>query len=163
MRWLKVFAVVAVGGLLLACEPPPTASAADEADVNSISFGRGNNRGTAFLLPDPFCGVIDGNGEGVIVDCQHQIATASPNGNAMVVVKVSGVANPTGRAIRWDAYNPPQIMLDAWGLDAPPAPCFVYDRYWGATFTLHWSNTVSASGEAKLICHYNKNSSYEFP
>jgi hypothetical protein len=147
------------------CSDPPTTStsANDDADVGAISFGRGNNNGTAFLLPDPDCGVLDGDGGFVAVECEHQIGTPSRNGNAMVVNKVSGVPNSTGRAVRWDAYNPPQIMLDAWGLDAPPAPCFVWDRNWGATFTLHWSNNVSASGEATLICQYNKNSAYEFP
>jgi len=121
------------------------------------------NNGAVRWIPDPECGVIDGDGEFFIVDCRNQIATYSRNGNAIVVVQASGVPNSTGEMLKWDAYNPPQVMLGWFGLEEPPAPCYVLGPDGGGLFTLNWRATLTPSGQATLICHYSEKWEYQWP
>jgi hypothetical protein len=146
---------------LVACTDQPTA-ANDTDAVSSPAL----SKGAVHNLPDPFCGVIDGNGDLVIVDCLQQIATYSKNGNAVAVVKASGVPNPTGKAVHWDAYNPGSGLLDAWAgvLDAPPIPCVIPDVKGAWTlFTMNWQGMVSASGNATFRCTYSKKFEFQWP
>jgi hypothetical protein len=97
------------------------------------------------------------------VDCRNQIATYSKNGNALVVVQANGIENNTGRVVKWDAWNPPAIMLEWFGLTEPPAPCFVLGPEGGALFTMKWEGRVTPGGAASFTCHYAKQWEYQWP
>ncbi|UCF21354.1 MAG: hypothetical protein JSU87_08230 [Gemmatimonadota bacterium] len=124
----------------------------------------GTNNGAARWIPDPNCGVLDGDGNIVWTDCRNQIATYSGNDNALTTVKESNIPNSTGTVVRWDAYNPPPGLAEMWGLEGPPVPCGLVDTNYEFTlFTTKWSATISPSGEAKLICHYTTKWKWEPP
>jgi hypothetical protein len=168
MLWRIPLVVLLVAGLVAACDQAPTAVDADDApDAAGIVMEADGNNGAVRWIPDPECGVFDGDGEFFIVDCRNQIATYSANGNALVVVQASGVPNPTGKTLHWDAYNPPQIMLDWFGLTEPPAPCFLYGPGGLAEedflFTVNWKATLTPSGQGSFICHYAKKWEYQWP
>ncbi|MGB5301620.1 MAG: hypothetical protein WBO43_08560 [Gemmatimonadota bacterium] len=159
MRWRIPIAVLLVAGLVVACDQGPTEAADSTADVPAIQADNGAVR----WIPDPECGVFDGDGEFFLVDCRNQIATYSNNGNALVVVQASGVPNPTGEMLQWDAYNPPQIMLDWFGLTDPPVPCYVLGPDGGALFTLNWKAKLTPSGQGSFVCHYKEQWEYQWP
>jgi hypothetical protein len=167
MRTLNFFIACAICGLLVFCEPAPMAvdDAAETADVTLAK--NDNNKGAVRWIPDDFCGVYDWEGDVVWTPCHNQIATYSGNGNAIVTVKATGVANPTGEVIVWDAYNPPQWLSDAfleyYGFNDPPLPCAVLDPMGEYLFTLNWWNKLTPSGEATMICHYQKKWEYMWP
>jgi hypothetical protein len=157
MRYLRLGLLPLV---FVACTDQPTA-VLDAAAVGAPTF----SRSAVHNLPDPECAVIDGNGDFVIVDCRQQLATYSANGNAIAVVKASGVANPTGRTVVWDAYNPGHAMLEAYsGVLDPPLPCVIPDTNGEWTlWTLKWKATVSAGGQATMTCHYSKHWEFQWP
>lgn len=152
-----VFAIGCSDGLTT--EPVET----DVANVGNVALSSHGNNGAVRWIPDPFCAVFDGNGDPVFVDCRNQIATFSKNGNAIVVVQKTGVYNPTGEVVKWDAWNPPQILLDFYELEEPPAPCFVLGTDGGALFTIKWTAKVTPGGVATFMCHYAKKWEYTFP
>ncbi|MBO9618870.1 MAG: hypothetical protein J7539_07535 [Niabella sp.] len=76
------------------------------------------------------------NGAGHLVDAMgsgNAVITHSDNRN--VVCKASGLANPMGSEVMFNAEN-------------KGVPCNAL-----GVFTKDWHETVSASGEATLICH----------
>jgi len=154
-----VFAIGCSDGLTT--EPVET----DVASVGGIALSSHGNNGAIRWIPDSECGVFDGNGDLIFpVDCVNQISTFSRNGNALVVVHASGVANPTGKTVHWDAWNPPQQLLDLFGLEEPPAPCVLFNTDMElALYTLHWKGTVTPSGEAHFVCQYQKKWEFTFP
>ncbi len=157
---------------MVGCTDGPTASLSNENDHDVLvgtssrivfpSAEEGFAKGAVRYIPDENCGVLDGEGHFVWpIDCRNQISTYSQNGNAHVVVKASGVFNPTGEVVRWDAYNPGPDMLAYYG--APPAPCWLLGPEGEDLFTLNWSAQVTPSGEATFMCHYKKQWEYQFP
>ncbi len=140
--------------------------AEDSASDVPLLLGKtdGTNKGAARWIPDPNCGVFDGDGNIVWTDCRNQIATYSSNDNAVVTVKEPNVPNSTGRVVVWDAYNPPDWLVDLWGLEEPPAPCVLADTNHEFTlFTVKWSGKITPSGQASFICHYMKKWEWEPP
>lgn len=87
----------------------------------------------AIVIHDGGCSLLDGNGAGVTADSSHAVVT--PSGNGVLVCKVKGVPNATGRAVRFDAAST--------GLSCGTA----------AGSTQDWHETVSASGNATLVCN----------
>lgn len=138
---------------------------ADVATVGGVALSSHGNNGAIRWIPDDECGVFDADGHIIFpVDCRNEISTFSENGNAMVLVRASGVTNNTGKAVRFDAYNPPQdLFLFFPDLTEPPLPCLVFDTNGDFVATLHWSSTISASGEAKFVCQYSKKWEFQFP
>lgn len=163
MRWRIPVALALAAFVALSCQEAPTAVEDSASEVPGILAKSDDNNGAVRWIPDPECSVFDSYGDFVIVDCRNQIATYSSNGNANIVVKASGIENHTGRVITWDAYNPPQIMLDWFGLDEPPAPCFVYGPNQEALFTINWEGKLTPSGEATLKCHYAEKWEFQWP
>ena len=147
----------------VSCDQAPTAAEDSPSDVPGIVMSVDGNNGAVRWIPDPECGVFDGDEEFFTVDCRNQVATYSRNGNAIVVVQASGVPNSTGQTLHWDAYNPPQVMLDWFGLEDPPAPCYVLGPDGGALFTLNWKAKLTPSGNSSLVCHYAKKWEYQWP
>ena len=172
MNWsaglLRLAGGVALAGMV-ACEQAPTA--ADGADAGGMMLGRTNNNGASLWLPDGSlpCAVVDGNGAVVPVPCTMQVATPSANGNAMVVVRASGIANPTGRTVHWGPDNPGYqwagLFYYTFGLTAPPYPCGVKvgpgsTYFVDIVFTTDWHATVTPSGEATVTCHFSEDSAW---
>ena len=159
MRYLRcaLFPLV-----LVACTDQPTAVSEADGQIGLVF-----SNGAVHNLPDPECGVIDGNGDLVFpLNCKQAISTYSANGNAVIRVEASGVPNPTGTAVFWDAYNPGRGFLAIWAgvLDDPPIPCGLYATD-GETFlfTLKWRGVVSASGEASFTCWYSTKWEFQWP
>ena len=161
--WAATFVLAA---LLCGCtgDTTLTGNAEDEALQSETANLESVAKGAIRWIPDPFCGVWDGNGELYFVDCSNQISTFSHNGNAMVVAKASGVPNDTGQPVRWDAYNPPPLLEELFGT---PAPCFVITGEGlcpdDLKATSKWFSTVSPSGEAVLQCHYAEQWALDIP
>lgn len=163
MHWRIPFALVLSLLVAMSCQDAPTAAEDSVAEAPEILFDSHGNNGAVRWIPDPFCAVFDGDGEPVFVDCRNQIATFSRNGNAIVVVHETGVSNTTGKVVKWDAWNPPQVLLDAYELEAPPAPCFALGTEGEALFTMKWQAMVTPGGHASLICHYAEKWEYQWP
>lgn len=87
----------------------------------------------AIVINDGGCALLNGDGGGVVADSSHAVVT--PSGNGVLVCKVKGVANSTGRAVRFDFAST--------GLSCGTA----------AGSTQDWHETVSASGNATLVCN----------
>jgi hypothetical protein len=161
-RRIPLLAVLALF-VAVSCDQPPTAAEDSASEVPGIVMSANGNNGAVRWIPDPECAVFDGDGNPFWVDCRNQIATYSRNGNAVAVIQATGVPNTAGNVVKWDAYNPPQVMLDWFGLDAPPAPCYVIGPDGGALFTLNWRAMVTPAGHGSLICHYAKKWEYQWP
>lgn len=90
----------------------------------------------AVVINDATCGMLDGDGNFIFADSSHSVETSSNNDNSVFICKASNVPNSTGKAVRYD--------FDSTGL-----PCGTL-----AGSTNKWHETVSASGEAKLVCQF---------
>ena len=164
MRWQVPLGVALVAFVVVSCDQPlPTATEDSPPDVPSILMSADGNNGAVRWIPDPECTVFDADGNPFWVDCRNQIATYSSNGNAIAVIQATGVPNTTGRVVKWDAYNPPQMMLDWFGLAEPPAPCYVIGPDGEGLLTLNWRAMVTPGGHGSLICHYAKKWEYQWP
>lgn len=87
------------------------------------------------------CGLFDGN-QSVVWPAEAKItATQSPNDNAMVQCSADVTPANSGRAVQFD-YN------------STGASCGVLDSKGAVQMTQHWEETVSASGNATMTCHY---------
>ena len=133
------------------------------SDAATALMKSDGNNGAVRWIPDPECAVFDGDGDPVFVDCRNQIATYSKNGNAVAVIQATGVPNSTGQVVKWDAWNPPQVMLDWYEFAEPPVPCYVIGPDGGALFTLKWKAMVTPGGHASLICHYSHKWEFQWP
>ena len=164
--------VLSAGAFMLACASPPTATT--DTDAGAVLPGLANDNGARIWLPDGSlpCAVVDGVGALVPVPCSRQVATPSPNSNALVVVRASGISNPTGKAVHWGPDNPGYMWAGlfyvTFGVTAPPYPCGVKvgpgsTYFVDIVFTLDWHATVSPSGEATVTCHYSTESAWYPP
>ena len=133
------------------------------SDAATALMKSDGNNGAVRWIPDPECAVFDGDGNPVFVDCRNQIATYSKNGNAVADIQATGVPNSTGQVVKWDAWNPPQVMLDWYEFAEPPVPCYVIGPDGGALFTLKWKAMVTPGGHASLICHYSHKWEFQWP
>jgi len=159
-----VFFVILVAFVAVSCDQTvPTATDDSTSDAATALMKSDGNNGAVRWIPDPECTVFDGDGNPFWVDCRNQIATYSSNGNAVAVIQATGVPNSTGRVVKWDAWNPPQLMLDWFGLTEPPAPCYVVGTDGEGLFTLKWQAMVTPGGHGSLICHYSKKWEYQWP
>jgi len=154
-----VFAIGCSDGLTT--EPSATDGSHPGSVVALSSHG---NNGAVRWIPDEECGVFDGLGELVFpMNCRNAIATPSKNGNAMITVKATGVYNPTGKVVKWDAWNPPPGLAQFYPGFEPPLPCGMFNVDGDLVFTTKWSGSVTPSGQAQFICHYAKKWEYTFP
>lgn len=173
MRILSLVCGLVLAAVVTSCttDSIPTATndtgfsgVAVQTDDISMMKSDGTDKGAIRWIPDEECGVFDGSGDFFPTSCRNEISTYSANGNAMAVVRASGVPNPTGKVVHWNAYNPPPILLVWYGFESPPVPCALLDTDGELTlFTLHWSGVVSSSGEALFRCQYSKNWEFQWP
>jgi hypothetical protein len=178
MRATRILLGLALVGLALACEPDPADLAIGTVEpalsLHASTMGyMGLNMGATVNRNEIGCRIPDGVGEwfpddGWTLPCTMEIATNSKNMNAMIIVKASGVPNPTGRTVRWGPFNTPQVWADGYAPDVtePPYPCFLlgpdYDLA-NPLYTINWWSYVTPSGEAKLVCHYQKKWEFQWP
>lgn len=87
------------------------------------------------------CFLLDGNGNIVLADSSHEVQTSSNQDNTIQTCSAKKVPNSTGTAVFYDFANTGFF-------------CGTSDN---SRFTTDWRETVSASGNAKLVCHF-KNS-----
>jgi hypothetical protein len=100
------------------------------------SFSRDSARAGAVVIRNAGCGLFDGTGQTVLADRDATILTQSTHQNTILICKVKTVANPAGRAVKYDSENNPLF---------PGLECGTF----GGS-TTKWSETVSASGNATL-------------
>lgn len=103
-----------------------------------ISGTAGANNAAIVIRLDGTCGLFDGDG-GEVVDVDGLTVINSGTGSGGVITcKASGVANSTGKAVKYDAEHNPI---------GPGLQCATFTG-----FTDKWTETVSASGEAMIRC-----------
>jgi hypothetical protein len=168
-------------GLLVGCEPDPAGPEMEAAVVAPapaffapMQGSMDSNKGAVIHKGEIGCGVVDGEGHWFppepdlyTLPCNIEVATNSKNLNAVIVVKASGVPNPTGETVHWGPYNPGTDWEASYpDLIGPPYPCFLlgtdYDLN-NPLFTVNWKAWVTPSGEAKLVCHYQKKWEFQWP
>ena len=102
-----------------------------------------NETQSAVVIKEGLCGLYDGNGGFAITNDVQTTATQSPNGNAMLRC-IAQVEPPLdGKAV---VYNGNKDGLGC--VIGTPSGWF---------YTQQMHETVSASGQAVLTCHYNAN------
>jgi len=161
----KATLLLTVWGVLFACDSPPTAVQDVEA-LGVLMKAEGMGHG-AIVMRGGDCAVIDGTGAFFLIPCTVEVATYSPNGNALAVAHASGVPNPTGQVVFWGPNDPGWEYAATWeeyfGITTPPYPCYVLGPQGEALFTVNWSAMVTPSGEATMTCHYSKKWEYQWP
>ena len=124
---LKKRVALTVAGITVATVLGFTAMAGPGAGVASADSA-------ALLIDNRLCGLLDGDGNIVIISPMHAVITQSANGNRVLKCSIKGVANSTGRAAHFDHESTGYM-------------CHVF----GAV-TAKWHNKVSKSGNATLTC-----------
>jgi len=172
MRLLRIVLCVALAATLAACGETPPTSPTPTVDVGggTISTAGGNSsNGAVVHHGEEGCAVVDGNGDlfppppdEFTLPCGTEVATFSKNLNAKITVHASGVPNDTGKIVHWGPYNPGQAWMDLYPeLSGPPYPCYLFGTEYSGVgddllSTVKWHATVTPSGEATLVCVYQK-------
>ncbi|HEX6322256.1 MAG TPA: hypothetical protein VFZ36_00915 [Vicinamibacterales bacterium] len=86
----------------------------------------------AVVIDSIGCSLFDG--DGAIVGADSGRAVVTPSGNGTLVCKVKGVANSTGSAVHYDFASTGIVCGTPAGI------------------TENWHETVSASGNATIVC-----------
>ncbi len=179
MRAARMSLCLAFLGLVLACEPDAAGPEMDALEVVepvaallSPAMGpMGFNMGAVVHKGEIGCRIVDGEGnhfpDDFTLPCTMEIANYGQNLVSNLVVKASGVPNPTGKLVRWDPYNPGHAWEESYPeLEQGPYPCFVlgpdYDLD-NPLYTVNWWAYVTPSGEAMLVCHYSKKWEFQWP
>ena len=178
MKPTRMILVIGFFGLVVGCEPGPAGPEMEGAVVASapalfppMQGSMDSNNGAVIHKGEIGCAVVDGEGKWFPGDwslpCKVEVATNSKNLNAMVVVEASGVPNPTGKTVHWGPYNPGTDWEASYpDLSGPPYPCFLLGTDYDLSnplFTINWKAWVTPSGEAKLVCHYQKKWEFQWP
>jgi hypothetical protein len=151
LRFPTTMLTSAVSGtvILTACTERPGATAPNDSPTAAISSPgasfRSKSPRAAVVIRNSGCVLFNGDGELVLAARDIVIATQSTRRNTTLICKVKKVANSSGRAVRYDSEQNPFGPGVACGILRPPED-FV--------LTTTWSETVSASGNATLRCHF---------
>lgn len=106
---------------------------------SNASFRSGSAR-AALVIRNAGCGMFDGTGEIVFAGRDFAVLTQSTRQNTTVICQVKKAPNSTGHAVKYDSEHNPLFA----GLEC--------GTFLGST--TRWSETVSASGNATLRCHF---------
>jgi hypothetical protein len=141
-------AVVIGTAILAACTERPGPTAPTDSPTAAISpagtsFSSKSPR-AAVVIRNSGCVLFNGDGELVLADRDISISTQSTRQNTTLICKVKNVATSTGRAVRYDSEDNPF---------GPGTACGIL-RLDGFVLTTAWSETVSASGNATIRCHF---------
>jgi hypothetical protein len=127
-------------------EPTATQGVSTVAESHPPATFRSANAHAAVIIRNGACGLIDGNGEFVFTDHEIVIATKSTRLNTTLICKVKNVANSARRAVKYTSEANPLAPGAACGIARP-------DDF---VVTTAWNETVSASGNATLRCHFRR-------
>jgi hypothetical protein len=111
----------------------------ESASPSNVALRSASSR-AALIIRNNGCAVIDGSGSIVLAARDFSVLTQSVGSNTNLICKVKRVANPTGHAVRYDAEHNPFF------------PGLTCGTRRGST--TKWSETVSASGNVTLRCHF---------
>ena len=96
-------------------------------------------------------GAFDGDGNPVVVLCTAMtVETNSETGVIHASCQGKGLANNSGRAVKYDIYNNPFYWQDGILI-----PCGVFLADGTLVFTENWTETISASGNYVFRCKVN--------
>src|SRR5215470_4749251 len=95
------------------------------------------------IKPDGGCALFDGNRAFAFTTNTQITATQSPNGNSTFKCQANVTPSSSGQAVQWNQGNTGALC----GIDNP----------FGFQVTDDWHETVSASGQATLICQVHPN------
>jgi hypothetical protein len=135
--------------LLAACSEPAGSTAPTESShygTTIVSASSTSSPRRAVIIRNNGCVLLDGDGGIVEADRNIVILTHSTGRNATLICKVQGVVNSARRGVTYDSENNPL---------GPGTVCGIFRPQEGANvFTTAWKETVSASGNATLRCHF---------
>jgi hypothetical protein len=95
--------------------------------------GAGANNAAIVIHEEGGCILLDGDGNWVEADSLHWVIRKS---SEELVCRVAGVPNSTGKAVIWNVNNTGIL-------------CYT------GQYTDQWTETVSASGNATVHCHFD--------
>jgi hypothetical protein len=137
IRFQAVAALSAAGCLaVFGCDH---AAPTDTGSPSNVSLRSARAR-AAVVIRNNGCLLIDGAGDIVLADRDLSVLTRSTGNNTTLICKVKKVSNPSGHAVTYDAD------------DNPFFPGLTCGTVRGST--LKWNETISASGNATLRCHF---------
>jgi len=101
----------------------------------------------AVVIRSVNCSILDADGNSIDVEASgRQVTTSSTNNNGVLVCKFN--VDAPGVAVHWDAYHAFP------GDDGNnPTSCINDDA---SLITLNWKETISASGQGTLTCHFKE-------
>ena len=155
----NTFLALVIVGLLAACQDQQQPVDPIDAEFNAFFDAAESHRALVIHKGETWwCGIYDGNLQGIFPLYPVEVITQSRNGNAVSICHADGIANPTGRAIVWKPENFPyydECLIwngEGDGFEFPPEwP----PQDWYSTKV--WKQVISASGHATMTCHYNEN------
>ena len=146
MRLIPFACILLISGANIGCNAAPVGpadthglSTAAEAPFG-ISFRSASAQAAVIIRNSGGCRLFNGEGQFVTADRDFKVSTQSTRQNSMLICRVKNVANSTGRAVR---YTGKETGLQC-GILLP-------DRF---VVTPAWTETLSASGNATLRCHF---------
>lgn len=98
-----------------------------------------NNAALVIHSTDGSCGMLDGNGNVYTTTLSMVVITYSENENVSYRCEAKGLPNDSGIAVQFDYENSQRNCI----LE-------------GVGSTQNWTNTVSASGNGTLSCHFRR-------
>jgi hypothetical protein len=144
-----IVTVVLSGGFSLGCnatpvEPAEMQGVSTAAEPHPPTTFRSASAKAALVIRSGGCALFDGDGDFAFVDHDFIVATQSTRLNTTLICKVKNVANSSGRAVKYTSENNPFGPGVGCGIVLP-------DNF---VVTAAWTETVSASGNATLRCHF---------
>jgi len=171
MRW-RIPAVFTLALFVaVSCDQQPIEPSSAAAAVPVTPLFAAGGLGSTVVRGDIGCWLIDGDGDYYpstpTGSCGTEVSTYSRNGNAVFIMRMSGVPNSTGRTVHYDAYNPGwRVVQENPDLAPGPYPCYLlgperdFDNF---LMTTNWHGVVTASGEATMTCVYSEKWKYQGP
>jgi hypothetical protein len=140
---LLLSGVVNLGCSAAPVGPPETEDVPTVAEPLPAVTSSASTR-AAVIIRNSGCGLFDGDGAFVLADRDFIVATQSTRLNTTLICKVKNVANSTGGAVRYTSKNNPF---------GPGVGCGIF-RLDAFVVTTAWTETISASGNGTLRCHF---------
>lgn len=171
MRWRTLVVLIPALFVAASCDQPPVEPTSATALAPSSTAFLAGGFGATVVRDDPGCYLIDGNGDYFPAtfdgSCGQEVSTYSRNGNAVFIMRMSGVPNSTGRTVHYDPYNPGwRVVQDNPDLAPGPYPCYLLGPerdFSNFLMTTQWHSVVTASGESTMTCIYSEKRKYQGP
>jgi hypothetical protein len=140
-KFLSAAITVAMGLTACASEENPAQPSSGTAPVRAVLRSDAQVQTTrAVVIHHSSCALLDGSGGFVSSTESNKVGT--PSGVARYSCHAKRVPGATGRAIHYDSQNNPVEVDLVCGIELPS----------GLFLTTDWNETISATGNATLIC-----------